>query len=122
MPSLWVLTGVDGWTELAAADTTPTYAAADLRALGRRYPEVVSDEQGWLVEGARVQLTPAGSGRPIDLAALSRIPSGEVVDAVAAVGVRAIGEVRDGGSDRDVRAGLARDLGAYLDDWFRRHR
>ncbi len=36
--SLWVLTGVDGFATLAGSTARPTYAAADLRALGRPYP------------------------------------------------------------------------------------
>jgi hypothetical protein len=73
VPTLHVLTGVDGAAEVlrAVPEQRPTYLAADLRALLQPYPAVVSAGDGTRCEGwsARVDgghLILVGEGASID--------------------------------------------------------
>lgn len=73
VPTLHVLTGVDGAAEVlrAVPEQRPTYLAADLRALLEPYPRVVSAGDGTRCEGwsARVdggRLVLVGEGAPIN--------------------------------------------------------
>lgn len=58
LDSLWVLTGVDDLSTLAAADgrPAPTYVAPDLRVLARPRPVVTRSDDWWVCGGVRLRL------------------------------------------------------------------
>lgn len=75
IPSVFVLTGVDGAKQLLAADerSRPTYILEDLRQLDQPYPEVQRSEDGRVQVGAAVvrmvenRVTMERAGERIDL-------------------------------------------------------
>ena len=115
--SLWVLTGVHGWSELAASATHPTYAAPDLSALHRPYPVVRRHRDGWGTEQIPLVIRVRGDSQPtVQAASLAALQPAHAAGVVAAVGLSAIRELRDG----DRTGADARRLGDVLDRWFGR--
>ncbi|GAA2743982.1 HAD hydrolase-like protein [Terrabacter aerolatus] len=88
----WVLTGVDGPTELVLGHATPTYVLASLADLLRPYAVPTRDAGGWRCGSARV--TSGADGLRIERGGADAI---EVVRA----GVAALLEMRDAAGERD---------------------
>ncbi|MGO4598672.1 HAD-IIA family hydrolase [Terrabacter sp. 2RAF25] len=108
--SVWVLTGVDGPSDLMAADAAPTYLVGSLSELFQPYAAPVHDAGSWRC-GAAV-------ARFVDGALEVRADGGSDVEVVRA-GAAALLHEREAGRSRDelVRAaaetldGLVRDAG-----------
>ena len=92
MDSLWVLTGVDGFVQLVTSAATPTFAAADLRALHRAPVRVCRDGQTWTGGPVRVSVGPSGR---LDHEVADGAPDDTVPDAVAMVGLAVVLSLRD---------------------------
>lgn len=93
--SLWVLTGVDGFTHLARSTARPTYAACDLRALLAPRPDVVRNGRTWTWAGTGLTLEAGGprglaDGIPMDLGDIH-------ANRLVAVGLAAVLGLRDDG-------------------------
>ncbi len=102
--SLWVLTGVDGFAQLARSTARPTYAACDLRALLAPRPDIERDGGSWTLGGMGVSRQvwgPRGvaDGKPMDL---GDIPAERLV----AVGLAAVLDLRDEGEAGQRDAGV----------------
>ncbi len=115
--SLWVLTGVHGWSDLATASVTPTYAVPDLSALHRGYPIVQRRQDGWCWEGRCVVRVEPDHDAGLQEAALRGLDDDRAADVVSAVGLIAISELR-GRAGGGGGAVAAMTLAARLDAWF----
>lgn len=105
--SAWVLTGVDGPTDLMAAEASPTYVLASLADLLQPYAVPTPDGDGWRCGAAHV--THTSDGLRIEQDRASAI---EVVRA----GLAALRRLRDdGGTPGQLRSG-AEMLERVLDD------
>ncbi len=105
--SAWVLTGVDGPTDLMAAGASPTYVLASLADLLQPYAVPTPDGDGWRCGAAHV--THTSDGLRIEQDRASAI---EVVRA----GLAALRRLRDdGGTPGQLRSG-AEMLERVLDD------
>jgi glycerol 3-phosphatase-2 len=115
MASMWVLTGVDGFVELARSRVTPTYAAADLRGLLRPAPVVRRDGVVWHEGDIHVHVDLASGS--VNIVAPQGSPSGTGDDdgsaatRLVAVCARLVTDLRDEASvTADRLASIARQL------------
>lgn len=109
--SLWVLTGVHGLADLAGSAFTPTYAAADLRAVHQSPPVVARDAMTWTTSGLTARVNEGATGVEIDSWGRPDIPD---PNALVALGFRVLVDLRGDGCPAERLAVLGESFDASL--------